>query len=187
MIASVLRYRRINMARSLQLPLPARRTWGGRRRGAGRKRTPSRRPSVPHVTRPPHVAAHPVHVTLRVCRPLPSCWRRFPRCQRRTEWRVTRRLPRYSLQCTRRSRPPDSRGRRHPGASSRPARSHHPHGARSECRARTPRSRLRRPLSCPCTDDSSGRSLCLDLRIEKPSEALRKRTRTGSLLVGAVV
>ena len=53
------------MARALQLSLPARRTWGGRRRGAGRKRTPGSRPSVPHVTRPPHVAAHPVHVTLR--------------------------------------------------------------------------------------------------------------------------
>src|SRR5262245_46177311 len=45
------------------LPLPA--TWGGRRPGAGRKLTPGRRPSVPHRTRPPHAAAHPLHVTLR--------------------------------------------------------------------------------------------------------------------------
>jgi len=38
---------------------------GGRRPGAGRKRMPGRRASVPHRQRPPHVAAHPVHVTLR--------------------------------------------------------------------------------------------------------------------------
>ena len=53
------------MARELQLTLPARPTWGGRRDGAGRKLTPGRRPSVPHRARPPHEAAHPVHVTLR--------------------------------------------------------------------------------------------------------------------------
>ena len=53
------------MARSLQLSLPAPRTWGGRRAGAGRKLTPGRRPSVPHRARPPHSTAHPLHVTLR--------------------------------------------------------------------------------------------------------------------------
>ena len=40
-------------------------TWGGRRPGAGRKPTPRRRPGVAHCRRPGHVAAHPVHVTLR--------------------------------------------------------------------------------------------------------------------------
>jgi len=49
----------------LQLSLPSRPTWGGRRIGAGRKLTPGRRPSVPHRARPSHDAAHPVHVTLR--------------------------------------------------------------------------------------------------------------------------
>jgi len=54
------------MARRLQqLSLPAPRSWGGRRAGAGRKLAPGRRPGVPHGIRPPHVAAHPVHVTLR--------------------------------------------------------------------------------------------------------------------------
>jgi len=53
------------MARTLQLSLPAPRTWGGRRAGAGRKLTPGCRPSVPHRPRPTHTAAHPVHVTLR--------------------------------------------------------------------------------------------------------------------------
>ena len=49
--------------RQLLLPTPP--TWGGRRAGAGRKRAPDRRPGVPHRVRPKHVAAHPVHVTLR--------------------------------------------------------------------------------------------------------------------------
>src|SRR6184192_829164 len=54
------------MARALQqLSFPAPRTWGGRRAGAGRKTAPGRRPGVAHCARPPHSAAHPVHVTLR--------------------------------------------------------------------------------------------------------------------------
>jgi putative transposase len=51
--------------RPLQLSLPTPATWGGRREGAGRKRAPGTRPSVPHRSRPAHIAAHPVHVTLR--------------------------------------------------------------------------------------------------------------------------
>ena len=53
------------MARELQLSLPSRPTWGGRRAGAGRKLAPGRRPTVPHRARPPHAAAQPAHVTLR--------------------------------------------------------------------------------------------------------------------------
>ncbi len=54
-----------------QLDLPLRvRTWGGRRPGAGRK--PGPRPRVPHHRRPPHRAAHPLHVTLRALPGLPS-------------------------------------------------------------------------------------------------------------------
>src|SRR5438309_1241408 len=49
----------------VQLTLPVPSKWGGRRAGAGRKRTPGRRPGVPHRARPEHLAAHPVHVTLR--------------------------------------------------------------------------------------------------------------------------
>jgi len=51
--------------RPIQLSLPAPRAWGGRRPGAGRKPTPGRRRGVPHRARPEHIAAHPVHVTLR--------------------------------------------------------------------------------------------------------------------------
>lgn len=47
------------------------RTWGGRRCAAGRKPT-GPRAGVPHVARPDHKARHPVHVTLRAARGLPS-------------------------------------------------------------------------------------------------------------------
>ena len=48
----------------LQTDLFERGAWGGRRANAGRKRASSHR-STPHVVRPRHAAAHPVHVTLR--------------------------------------------------------------------------------------------------------------------------
>jgi len=47
------------------------RTWGGRRRGAGRKPS-GRKVGVPHRPRPLHERRHPVHVTLRADRRLPS-------------------------------------------------------------------------------------------------------------------
>lgn len=51
-------------SKARQLELPFRATWGGARKGAGRKPRSNRR-SVPHRARPAHIAAHPVHVTLR--------------------------------------------------------------------------------------------------------------------------
>jgi putative transposase len=54
-----------------QLSFPVPRTWGGRRRGAGRKPV-ERRPNVSHAARPAHDERHPVHVTLRATRSLPS-------------------------------------------------------------------------------------------------------------------
>ena len=47
------------------------RTRGGKRRGAGRK-SARFRGAVPHSARPEHKKAHPVHVTLRASRRLPS-------------------------------------------------------------------------------------------------------------------
>ena len=52
------------------------RTWGGRRAGAGRKPSGSRA-GVPHVARPAHCARHPVHLTLRAVRRLPSLRRQL--------------------------------------------------------------------------------------------------------------
>jgi putative transposase len=49
-----------------------RRGRGGRRAGAGRKRAPGVRESVPHRARPRHLGRHPVLVTLRAARGLPS-------------------------------------------------------------------------------------------------------------------
>jgi putative transposase len=62
------RERRAGTAVQRELPF---RTWGGRRRGAGRK-PKGERAGVPHVARPQHKGCHPVHVTLRAARRLPS-------------------------------------------------------------------------------------------------------------------
>jgi len=52
---------------------PAKPTWGGARRGAGRQRkTEKQRTFVPHHSRPPHKKRHPIHVTVRAKRGLPS-------------------------------------------------------------------------------------------------------------------
>src|SRR5882757_8357950 len=47
------------------------RTWGGKRKGAGRKPA-GIRAGVSHATRPDHQVRHPVHVTLRASKRLPS-------------------------------------------------------------------------------------------------------------------
>ena len=52
--------------------LPEPRTWGGRRKGAGRKPRDPKRRCVAHRARPAHVGAHPVHLTMRVAKGLPS-------------------------------------------------------------------------------------------------------------------
>lgn len=57
------------MRRSAQLPLFAA---PARRRGRTRGRPPGARPSTPHRARPEHAFRHPVHVTLRAVRGLPS-------------------------------------------------------------------------------------------------------------------
>jgi REP element-mobilizing transposase RayT len=58
------------MRRERQQELPFR-TWGGKRKGAGR-RPRSGRAGVTHRARPEHDARHPIHVTLRASRRLPS-------------------------------------------------------------------------------------------------------------------
>src|SRR6185436_12144110 len=52
------------------------RTRGGRRKGAGRKPA-GERPGVPHRKRPKHERRHPLHVTLRAARGLPSLRRQL--------------------------------------------------------------------------------------------------------------
>jgi putative transposase len=59
----------------LQLEIPLR-TWGGKRAGAGRKPL-SGRAGVPHRARPDHSRHHPVHVTMRARRGLPSLRRQI--------------------------------------------------------------------------------------------------------------
>jgi putative transposase len=57
--------------RSRQLELPAPKSWGGKRTGAGRPPAPGR-PRTGHDRRPTHNARHPVLVTLRAARGVPS-------------------------------------------------------------------------------------------------------------------
>ena len=68
------RHRRTARGRQLRLEF---RSWGGARRGAGRKPT-GERAGVSHGRRPLLDARHPVHVTLRIGRGVPSL--RSQRC-----------------------------------------------------------------------------------------------------------
>ncbi len=54
------------LRKPVQLALPVPRARGGRRPGAGRK-PKGPRAGVSHLVRPYHDAAHPAHVTLRIC------------------------------------------------------------------------------------------------------------------------
>ena len=77
------------------------RTRGGRRKGAGRKPSAGRR-GVPHRFRPEHRKEHPVHVTLRASRRLPSLRKqRIFEAVRRSLGRTVRtwfRIVHYSVQ-----------------------------------------------------------------------------------------
>ncbi len=59
-----------------QRELPFERTWGGRRTGAGRPKVKVH-VHVAHRARPEHSRSHPVHVTLRIARGLPSLRRQW--------------------------------------------------------------------------------------------------------------
>ena len=76
--------------RQLPLAIEPVRTWGGRQPGAGRPRGP--RPRVLHRERPDLSQDHPVHVTFRIRRGLPSLRRpRFQRAFRQALVQVTAR------------------------------------------------------------------------------------------------
>src|SRR6266850_2225361 len=177
------------MARTLQLSLPAPRTWGGRRTGAGRKLTPGRRPGVPHRPRPPHAAAHPLHVTLRAG-PVVRCLRSarvFPTVRRALAatshggFRVLQ----FSVQDdhvhliveaddTRALR----RGLR--GLAIRVAR------AVNRALGRRGAVWQDRYHARPLTTPRRG-AVCARVRVDESPETPRGRTRTGSLLVGRVL
>jgi REP element-mobilizing transposase RayT len=69
---SVARAKKRDSAFERQLSLPFRLGRGGARAGAGRKPKTGRDRRVSHVTRPSHARSHPVHVTLRRAKLLPS-------------------------------------------------------------------------------------------------------------------
>src|SRR5229473_601332 len=92
------------MSHQLSLALPQ---WGGRRKGAGRKPVHPRpgliRPGVPHLRRPALKARHPLHVTLRLLKGIPSLRRSDVRRALESAFRAGRdrfgfRLIHYSIQ-----------------------------------------------------------------------------------------
>jgi REP element-mobilizing transposase RayT len=95
---------KLPMARQLSLALPK---WGGRRKGAGRKPVHSRpgliRPGVPHLRRSALKARHPLHVTLRLLKGVPSLRRSDVRRALESAFHAARdrfgfRLIHYSIQ-----------------------------------------------------------------------------------------
>jgi len=92
------------VAKQLNLKLPQ---WGGRRKGAGRKPTQARpgliRPGVPHLRKPALNARHPLYVTLRVLKGIPSLRRSDVRRALESAFHAARerfgfRLVHYSIQ-----------------------------------------------------------------------------------------
>ena len=174
--------------RPAQLSPPIPPTWGGRRPGAGRKPTPGRRPNVPHCPRPGHVAAHPVHVTLRATHAVRSLRsdRVFPavRSALAAASHAGFRIIQFSAHG---SSPPDHRGRR-PDAPVRWApRPRHPRGARRQSRSRTPRRCVGRSLPCSAADHPARGPQRLGLRPPERGEARPRASRARSLLLGALV
>jgi len=92
-----------------------------------------------------------------------------------------------SLQCAGRPSPSHRWGRRHAGARPRPPGPRYPRGARGQPRARAARRRLGRPLSRTGAHHPASNAPRDRLRAFESPEALRGRTRPGSLLVGTVV
>lgn len=84
----------------LQLPL---RTWGGKRAGAGRK-SRSGRAGVPHRPRPNHSEHHPLHITMRAERRLPSLRRQVVFAELRRDFarasHASFRIVHFSVQST---------------------------------------------------------------------------------------
>ena len=60
------------MRRPKQLSLSRTAGWGGKRKGAGRPPIAGRRRPVPHRSRGVHKTSHPIHLTLRARREVPS-------------------------------------------------------------------------------------------------------------------
>jgi len=96
------RSRRRGGTRPRQLELPWR-TWGGKRAGAGRKPAAGRA-GVPHRARPNHSERHPVHVTMRIERGLPSLRRQVIFAELRGDFarasRASFRVVHFSVQST---------------------------------------------------------------------------------------
>ena len=173
--------------RQLLLPTPP--TWGGRRAGAGRKRAPDRRPGVPHRARPKHVAAHPVHVTLRAVDAL-RCLRAgrvFSNVRRALAASSRADFSHHRVQRAERPRTFDRRSHRRAHTLQWGPRAGDPTRSGGEPRSRSSRTGLGRAVSRPRAHDAARRPPCPRLRPNELPEASSRCDRDRSVLVSRMV
>ncbi len=152
--------------------------WGGARKGAGRKPGPGRRPT-PHRTRPTHRAAHPVHLTLRARRGLPSLrrpaiYRVMSQCIRLAS-SARFRIVQFSVQHDHVHLLVEASEKRAPllgcaGAGD-------PHRPPAERSTRTHGAGVGRPLSHACDEDPYRSPACLGVCAHEHPQAQRSALR----------
>jgi len=145
--------------------------------GAGRKPVGDK-PGVPHRSRAIHEPRHPVHVTVRVVRGLPSLrWRSmfFPRAARpdTIEPLISNRAFLRPVE----SFPPAGGSGRNASAPARHAGARHPSREADQRATRTCWSRLGGPVPLPCARYAEGGSQRARLRVAERPQALGERPR----------
>ena len=174
------------MARPLQLELRPR-TWGGRRPGAGRKPS-GRKVGVRHRPRPPHERRHPVHVTLRAHRKVPSLREeRLVLALRHGLAKGSRggfRILHFSIQTDHVHLMAEAADGR---ALSRGIQGLGIRLAKAKPRPRQARQCMERPLSRACAQDSARGAKRPGVRPPKLEKAHPRRRRIRSLLLGRMV
>lgn len=158
---------------------------GGRRDGAGRKPVGAKA-GVPHRRRPIDDDRHPIHVTMRCVRGLPSL-RTTAVCA--AVWRglTAGSRPDRALHGADEPRPPARRGGRNAVTRTRHARARHSSGQSDQPAAWSLRARLVGPLPLPVSTDAARGSDRSDLRLTEWPETSRVRARDRSLLLGLLV
>ena len=172
--------------RQLDLPVPP--TWGGRRPGAGRKPN-ARQAGVWHIRRPHDDHGHPVLVTLRGDRRLPSLRGGGDVSQAPTSPGVIQssELSRRSLLGSDRSHPSRGRGRRTQGAHERNPGFGRAVRPSDQPRLEAPRARLERPVPPPSPADAARDAGGDCLRAAELSEAPSRARRDRPPQLGPVV
>ena len=158
---------------SVQLSLPLARPRGGRRENAGRPR--GAKSNVPHRARPEHKARHPVHLTLRFARGLPSLRRQslFLAVRRALSAASSRafRLVHFSVQRDHIHLIVEAHDR--PTLLLSSSRALDSRGTRGQRSSRPPREGTRRSLPCPTTHHAARSTFGPRLRVAELAQAQR--------------